>query len=400
MITKKNRFKYLLFTGLLIVFVFKVFTGFYNGSSKFSSSEGIEEGVFYVAYHPKCPHCHKAIAYVSDLEKNNFKLETVNITTPAGKEQYKKLLNQFSDYRARSGVPLLVYNNNFYVGFDSEQTTGKLLKSWLSSDNVKNKSINQKEKSSSNKNELSSSLEDQNINIPIIGYITASSYSLPVLTIILGLVDGFNPCAMWVLIYLISLMSGVNERRKMLLIVGTFITASGILYYLFMTAWLNVFLVVGYTGTLTLLIGLAAIGFGINTLYDLIQNKGVAVCEVGDFNTRQKTRTAIQNIVAKPVNIISFIGIIGLAFTVNAIEFVCSSALPAIYTHILTLFELSTLSYYLYILLYVVFFMLNNLIVFGFAIFAIQKVLDTKYASLFRAVGGLVLMALGVWMVL
>ena len=37
---------------------------------------------------------------------------------------------------------------------------------------------------------------------------------------VIGLLDGFNPCAMWVLIYLISLASTIGDKRKMYIIVG------------------------------------------------------------------------------------------------------------------------------------------------------------------------------------
>ena len=104
------------------------------------------------------------------------------------------------------------------------------------------------------------------INLPFFGEIDAKDYSLAALAMILGLVDGFNPCAMWVLVYLISMIMGMNDKRKIWLIVGSFLLASGTLYFLFMTAWLNVFLFIGYLRPVTLAIGLFAIGVGINDL--------------------------------------------------------------------------------------------------------------------------------------
>jgi hypothetical protein len=106
----------------------------------------------------------------------------------------------------------------------------------------------------------------------------------------------------------------------------------------------------------------------------------------------------VRELVAAPVGVGSLVLVVGLAFTVNAIEFVCSAALPAIYTHMLALTGLSISQYYGYIVLYVLFFMLDDLVVFGFAAFAIQKIVDTRYASLSRVVGGAVLIGLGVWM--
>jgi hypothetical protein len=98
------------------------------------------------------------------------------------------------------------------------------------------------------------------------------------------------------------------------------------------------------------------------------------------------------------VGVASLVLITGLAFTVNAIEFVCSAALPAVYTHLLALTDLSTGQYYGYIALYVAFFMLDDLIIFGFAAFAVHKVIDTHYAALSRLAGGMIMIGLGIWM--
>ena len=87
---------------------------------------------------------------------------------------------------------------------------------------------------------------EDGIVLPIIGKLVPSEYSLPALAVVLGVVDGFNPCALWVLLYLISLVMTLKDRKRIRLIVGSFVLASGVLYFLFMTAWLNVFLLIGY----------------------------------------------------------------------------------------------------------------------------------------------------------
>jgi hypothetical protein len=205
---------------------------------------------------------------------------------------------------------------------------------------------------------------------------------------------------MWVLIYLISLIAGLQERAKIWWLVGTFVLASGVLYFLLMTAWLNTFLIIGYVRPLTQFIALAAIGFGIDHIYELVWNRGVAVCEVGDIEQRQRTMHRIRDIVAAPVGIASLALMTGLAFAINSVEFLCSAALPAMYTHLLALMNLSSVAYYGYVALYVLFFMLDDLVIFGLAAFAVQGVIATRYAAVSRAAGGVVLLGLGLWMLL
>ncbi len=279
-------------------------------------------------------------------------------------------------------MPFFVCGSNYLIGYESAETTGRALLSCREG----NPSIEGLD------------ADPSRIQIPLIGNIDPSSYSLLALTAMMGLSDGFNPCAMWVLLYLISLIAGLQDRRKIRWLVGTFVFASGFLYFLFMTAWLNTFLFVGYTRVLTQLIALVAIGLGVDHLYQLAITRGIIVCEVGDADQHQRTLERARAVVAAPVGVASLVMIVGLALTVNAIEFVCSSALPAIYTHILSLLDLPTAQYYGYIGLYVAFFMLDDLIIFGFAAFAVQKVVDTRYAALSRSVGGIILLGLGLWM--
>jgi hypothetical protein len=176
--------------------------------------------------------------------------------------------------------------------------------------------------------------------------------------------------------------------------------SSGVLYFLFMTAWLNTFLILGYIRPLTQLIALFAIGCGADHLYQLAVSRGAIVCEVGNAEQRRRTMQSMRDLVAAPVSFASLMLVIGLAFSVNAIEFVCSAALPAIYTHIVSLADLTASAYHGYIALYMAFFMLDDLLIFGFAAFAVQKIIDTPYATISRGLGGLILIGLGVWMLL
>ena len=176
------------------------------------------------------------------------------------------------------------------------------------------------------------------VELPLVGEIDASRFSLPVLAVVLGLVDGLNPCAMWVLVYLISLILSLRDRRKIWLLVGTFVAASGILYFLFMTAWLNAFLLLGYIRYLTLVVGFFALWVGVTDLYETIRQRGAdEACQVGDLESKQQTVSRIKKVVMAPLTFGSFLAVIGLAFLVNSIEFLCSAAIPAVYTHILSL---------------------------------------------------------------
>jgi len=190
-------------------------------------------------------------------------------------------------------------------------------------------------------------------------------------------------------------MMDVEDKKKMWIIVGSFIFASGFLYFLFMTAWLNAFLMLGYIRILTILIGLVALGGGILSVKEYIETKGNLECKIETGDSQKKTMQRIKDIVAQPLSIPIFAAIVVLAFIVNSVEFVCSSAIPAVFTQILALGNLSTLERYGYILLYDVFFMLDDIIIFSLAVFAVSSSFGQKYAKYCRIVGGAILVILG-----
>lgn len=338
------------------------------------------DGRLHVFFHPDCPHCHQAIEFLKAQPGIDFDLH--DVSTSANEALLRIVADKHGIPEGALGVPLFARGSSYLIGFKSAETTGRELLA-LAADET---AIARPD------------TEATRITLPVLGEVDPSRYSLLALTALMGLSDGFNPCAMWVLVYLISLIAGIRDQRKIWWLVGTFVLTSGVLYFLFMTAWLNTFLILGYIRPLTQLIALVAIGFGVDHLYELAVTRGVIVCEVGDTEQRQRTMKWVRDLVLAPVGLGSLILVIGLAFTVNAIEFVCSAALPAIYTHILTLTDLSTTQYYGYIALYVTFFMLDDLLIFGFAAFAVQKIIDTRYAAFSRGIGGVLLLGLGLFM--
>jgi len=336
----------------------------------------------HVFFHPDCPHCHRAIAVLAGQPDLDYDLH--DTSTAAGHALMLAAARSFGVPDEELGVPMFVRGERYLIGFESAEATGPELRALATG----------KLAGSGPPGEVAG------LRLPLLGTIDPARYSLPLLTAVMGLADGFNPCAMWVLVYLISLIAGLRDRAKIWWLVGTFVAASGAIYFLLMTAWLSAFMVLGYVRPLTQLVGLTAIGFGADHLYRLAVSHGVIVCEVGDFESRQRTMRWARDVVLAPVGLVSLVLMVGLAFTVNAIEFACSAALPAVYTHTLALTELSPLAYYGYIALYVAFFMLDDLVVFGLAAFAVQKTVDTRYAAFSRGAGGAVLLGLGLWMLI
>jgi len=384
--TFQDRFKRYLIISLIVLGIVIGFTS--QGTA--STGEGFEVHFFYL---PGCSHCEEQEPFNEKLESEypSINITIHDATTPAEGALLSEMLEKLGieDEPSFPITIITISEGQAFIdgwvsgGWESEETTGRAIEEALQQCLAGNCPPSEGAK------------PGDTIVLPIIGEINLGDYSLPALAVILGLVDGFNPCAMWVLVYLISIVATLRDRKRIWLIVGSFVLASGILYFLFMTAWLNAFLLIGYVKPVTVVIGLVALGGGALQIREVIKTRGAVVCEVMDEESRKKTMTKVQKIVSSPITWGTIIGIIALAFTVNAVEFVCSAALPAVFTRVLSLAGLSTFQYYGYILLYDVFFMLDDIVIFGTAAFALTSSLGDRYAKYSRPVGAAILIILG-----
>ena len=376
--TFQDRFRRYLIISLIILGIVIGVTS--QGTS--STGEGFEVYFFHV---PGCSHCEEQEPFNEKLESEypSINITRHDATTPTGSALLSEMLENLG-IEDMPAFPITIFGNQVFSGWESEETTGRAIEEAL------------QQCLAGDCPPPAGEEPEDGIVLPIIGKFVPADYSLPALAVILGLVDGFNPCAMWVLVYLISLIATLRDRKRIWLIVGSFVLASGVLYFLFMTAWLNAFLFIGYVRPVTTVIGLVALGGGILQIRGFIETKGAIVCEVTDEESRKKTMTRIQKIVSSPITLGTIAGIIALAFLVNSVEFVCSAAVPAVFTRVLSLASLTTFQYYSYILLYVLFFMLDDLIIFGSAAIALTSNLGERYAKYFRPVGATILIILGV----
>jgi len=353
-----------------------------------SVSENITVHFFYL---PTCPHCSAQKPFNEKLMKEYPEVKWVyhDVSKPEEAALFAKMAEEYGLNTASLGVPTTFFKRQAIIGFDNEENTGVKLRAALESclkecaNGGKEKAIVEKESA------------PQEIDLPLFGKINLKNYSLTALAIVLGLVDGFNPCAMWVLVYLIALVLELNERKRLWLIVGSFVLASGVLYFLFMTAWLNAFLVLGYVRVITIIIGLFALGAGVLGLKEYFETKGALVCKVESEKEKINTMEKAKQLVSAPLTWATLAGIVALAFAVNAVEFVCSSAIPAVFTQVLALANLEWWQHYAYIALYDFFFMLDDLVIFALAVFTVSSEVGEKYAKQCKLIGGMLMLALG-----
>ncbi len=341
----------------------------------------------YFFYSTICSHCDEEKEFLKDLEKKYPEIEIKKYEIVYNPEN-QKILNDFYDkYQVPKGeqgwIPVTFTANRYFIGFNQEisEDIESCLKECLGEGKA----------------------TPQKIKIPFFGSIDISRMSLSTLTITLGALDGLNPCAMWVLLFLIVLLVNTRSRKRLWLIGGTFILASGVVYYLILTTWLNLFLAISYVNLTRILIGVFALGVGVWQIKNFIAYHP-GVCKILGISSKiergLKLKERAEKIIASPFTLAIIGGLIILALGVNLIEVFCSAGLPAIFTRILALNELSTLSYYLYLLLYTFVFMLDDLIVFLIAVITLSKIGFTeKYNYWATLIGGLLMLILGLLLI-
>lgn len=240
--------------------------------------------------------------------------------------------------------------------------------------------------------------QDTKIMLPFLGEVDAKTVSLPILAIVLGTLDGFNPCAMWVLLFLISMLFHLEEQWKKWFLGGLFLATTGVMYFLFMYSWLSVTILFGTLIYIRWLIGGISIGGGIFNINRYM--KMVPGCEVVDESKRLKIRDKLKSIYSQPVFAFAAVGIVVLAISVNLVELICSAGLPVLFTQILSLNNLSESQSILYMLLYLLMFMVDDVVVFVIAMKTAELTgISTKYARNAHLVGGILMVILGLLMI-
>lgn len=349
-------------------------------------NEKIEENKIniYLFYSYTCPHCHDEIEYLKELEKkyehkiNIYKYEVLKNKDNAVLMKTTKNLFDVSS----TGVPFTVIGKEYILGF-SETTKDQIeyiLDNYLKEENnIKN--------------------ETQERTIPILGKIDVKKTSLTLVGIILGFIDGFNPCAMWILLLLINMTLSINDRKKMITIGLTFIITSGIIYFLSMLG-ISVILDLTMVTLVRDLIALVAIILGIYNLYIYIKTRKDTGCHVVDKEKRKGIIKKINDILSKKSSLLMILGTIVLASSVNLVELACSLGFPTIYLELLSINNIHGLAKILYLIIYILFYLIDDLIIFLIAVFTLKsKGISTRYNKLVNLIGGILMILMGLLLI-
>lgn len=325
-----------------------------------------------------CPHCADAKEFLPAFARERPWLRIVYRSIDGDAAALDDLVRH-----SRSagiwppGVPTFVYDGRVVVGFENAGRTGPELASLVER----------------------RSTPVEAIETGFLGTLSVSRLGLPLFTIAVGLLDGFNPCAMWVLLFLLSMLVHLQNRKRMALIAGTFLLVSGAVYYAFMAAWLNVFLVVGMSTALRIALGGTALVIGALNLKDFMRQQGFSLSIPASAKPGIYAR--MRAVMHADTLMPSLAAVAALAVVVNFVELLCTAGFPALYTAILTQHDLGPPAYYAYLGLYILAYMADDTLMVATAVVALSSRKLTEHAGRWlKLVSGVVMLALGATMIL
>ena len=334
----------------------------------------------YLFYGEECPHCKELEKYLDEMIKVHPEIKIERREVWHNNDNLNLLKSKAAERGVEAkNVPVVFVGHQTFIGYASDEMTGVEIK-----------------KSIYDLYCIDEKVAERTITIPIVHKtIKVASLSVPVLTVILGLIDGFNPCAMWALIALLTILIATEDRKKIRLIGSVFIISSWLIYYLFMAFYLNTFQLLTFVTWLRYIIGALALFAGGAYIRDFITYQP-GVCKVTNPKQQRTLMQRMKKVASQNSIWLIAIGVVAIAFSVNLVEMICSLGLPVVYTQILSMSNLPQWQYYLYLALYNTLYMADDIVVFIIAAATMNYVhINNKYDRWMKLLGGVLIIALG-----
>lgn len=378
----KKIIKFILFLLLIIPTSTLALSKDYNDYvGKYYNIKNDEKVNIYLFYSKICPHCQKEEKYFETLKEkyqDKINIYTYEVTENKTNNEIMKSLKKELKENSQ-GVPFTIIGSKTFLGYDESlnERIENTIESYLD-ENTKT---------------------DNTYTIPILGKIEAKNASIILIAIILGFIDGFNPCAMWILLLLINMCLSIKDKKKMLIVCLTFIITSGIIYFLSMLG-------IGFILDLTTIsyirniIAILAIILGIYNLYTYLKTRKQTGCHVVKKEKRKTIITKINNILNNKNTLLMFGGTIILATSVSLVEMACSLGFPTIFLELLSINNIHSFLKVTYLLIYILFYLIDDIIVLFLSIKAFEtKGISTKYNKYVHLIGGLIMILMGVLLI-
>ncbi|MFZ1828620.1 MAG: thioredoxin family protein [Candidatus Competibacteraceae bacterium] len=375
--------------GALVAWLLIASAAFAQGPWVETDADGDIRVPLYFFWSETCPHCLAAHPFIEAIPNKRPWVIVHALEVSRQRENAQRFIALAESLgQTANAVPALIACGVMEVGWDDATTTGAALLRRLDE-------CHAQAQQPAGQPVPATPAEPLKINLPLLGAVTADALSLPTFTLVLAGLDAFNPCAFFVLLFLLSLLAHQKSRFRMALIGGIFVLTSGLMYFAFMAAWLNVFQLLGALTWITLAAGLLAILVGIINIKDFFAFERGLSLSIPESRKPDIYRRARAILNAE--NLPAMLGAtIVLAIAANFYELLCTAGFPMVYTRLLTLSELSPGGRYAYLAFYNLIYVVPlALIVFAFVRTLGAHKLTERGGRLLKLLSGLMMLGLG-----
>ena len=392
-----------------IKYILLVFISFFLFNTEVFAKENIK---VYFFHGDGCPHCKEENKFLEKMKDKYKKIKVEKYEVWDNKDNQilmEKVKNKMDI--SENGVPLTIIGSTYVIGYSESfnDEIERIINFYLDNNNkysdvvgsIKNNTFKDKKVIDEFEKYEKKTDKETTINAPILGKVNLKNFSISSAAVLIGLIDGFNPCAMWVLLFLISMLLGMKDRRRMWIIGITFLLASAGIYMAIMLSWINIVVNISTSIIFRNIIAvIALIGAIININSFRKELKKDSGCQVVDSKKRKKIFTKINKFTTEKSLFLALGGVILLAISVNVVELACSAGLPLIFTEILTINKITGISSFYYTLIYIFFFLLDDLIIFIVAMLTSKiAAISTKYNKYSHLIGGILMLLIGVLLI-
>ena len=349
-------------------------------------AEGPPQVHLYFFWSMRCPHCLEALPQVEALAREQPWIVLHSLELSRNRSNAERYMAMAADLGQQAqSVPGFLYCGQMRVGWDGAASARDLLRDLAAC----------RDNPDLARAGWAGQSPETTLHLPLIGDLEATSLSLPLLTVLIAGMDAFNPCAFFVLLFLLSLLVHQKDRRRMLLIGGVFVLFSGLMYFAFMAAWLGLFRVMGSLPWVTAAAGALAAVMGAINVKDFFAFKAGVSLSIPEARKADIFRRGREILAAGSLPAM-LVATVLLSVAANFYELLCTAGFPMVYTRVLTMSVDNPAKHLLYLALYNAIYVLPLLlIVLAFVRTMGARKLTEREGRLLKLLSGLMMLGLG-----
>jgi hypothetical protein len=232
------------------------------------------------------------------------------------------------------------------------------------------------------------------ITVPFVGEVALDGRSLLVSTLIIGFVDGVNPCSLWVISVLLTIVVRTASRRRVVAIGFTFLVVTAAMYALYMAGIYSALTVVGFLGVIQVVVAIAAAIFGVVSIKDYFafkQGLSFTIADSAKPGIYRRVREAAGHHKLVP----ALLATVALGVAVSLLETPCTAGFPVLWAGLLQANNVGFAEAAGLFIAYMIPFLLDEMIVFGIAVATMRAAkLQEKHGELLKLFAGVTMVVL------